>query len=64
MRFKFLGDPCTPLEKKGHYRLHSVEVEADDYESAWKIANEQWPAEGKPWTGFSLEPLVLDENDQ
>lgn len=66
MKFKFMGDPCTPIEGKPAYysRLHHVIVEADDYESALKLAQAQWPADGKIWSGMSLEPIVLDENDQ
>jgi hypothetical protein len=65
MKFKFLGDPATPIAGKPyHFQLHGVEVEADDYESALKIALAQWPADGKPWTGFSMERIELDEEDQ
>ena len=66
MKFKFMGDPLTPIEGKPAYysRMHSVEVEADDHDAAFEIAKKLWPAEGKIWSGFSLEPLVLDENDQ
>lgn len=66
MKFKFMGDPCTPIEGKPAYysRMHAVEVEADSYEAALELAKKQWPADGRIWSGHSMEPLVLDENDQ
>lgn len=65
MKFRFSGDPLTPIEgRQHHYKMFSVEVEADDYETAYKIACTLFPPDGKPWSGYSLEPLVLDENDQ
>lgn len=65
MKFKFLGDPLTPIEGKPHYyKMHSVEVEADDYQAAYELAKTLFPADGKVWTGYSLEPLQLDEDDQ
>lgn len=65
MKFKFLGDPLTPIEgKKGHFKMHCAIVEADSYEAALELAKQQFPQDGKVWGGFSMEPLVVDEDDQ
>lgn len=63
-KFKFLGDPVTPIEgKPHHYLLTGVEVEAENYEAAYELAQKQF-GENKIWTGFCADRLVLDENDQ
>jgi hypothetical protein len=64
VKFKFLGDPVTPIEgRPHHFKLNSCEVEADSYEEALAKAQVLF-GEHKIWSGFNTERLVLDENDQ
>jgi hypothetical protein len=53
MKYSFSTTLMTPLpDKKDHFKVHSIEVEADNLEDAYTLAEPQIPEGHRIWSWY------------